>query len=66
MNGKLLRRQRLGITHPWIIKSVELVVATKQLGIEVECPQGTGPMPWLAGRTWTDRGVFKELIAIKL
>jgi hypothetical protein len=38
MNGKLLRRQRLGITSPCIIKSVELAVAAKRLEIEVECP----------------------------
>ncbi len=39
-DGKLLRRQRLGITSPCTIKSVELALAAKRLGIEVECPQG--------------------------
>jgi hypothetical protein len=42
MNGKTLRRQRLGVTSPWIIKSVELAVANKRLGIEVECPMALG------------------------
>jgi transposase len=39
MNDKELLRQMLGITAPWIIKSVELDVAAKRLGIEVECTQ---------------------------
>jgi hypothetical protein len=49
MNDKGLRRQMLGITSPWIIKSVELAVAAKRLGIEV-CPQehwaGAVAMDW--------------------
>ncbi len=34
-----LRRQMLGITSLWVIKSVELAVAAKRLGIDVECTQ---------------------------
>jgi hypothetical protein len=39
-------------------------VATKQLGIEVEYRQGHWADAVVAGRAWTDRGVFKALIAI--
>jgi hypothetical protein len=40
MNDEELRPQMFGITSPCIIKSMELAVAAKRLGIEVAPPKG--------------------------
>ncbi len=47
----------LGVTSPWIIKSVRLAVAAKRLRIEVECPHQHWADP-VVGLAWTDRENF--------
>lgn len=37
---------------------MELAVPPNGLGSKWNTARDTGPMPWLAGRGWTDRGVF--------